>query len=60
MIAIFEEKIVVSELNIKAIQKVIDYCYEDERQDYLAYPEDERVNHIFLSLDKVRNWLNEL
>ena len=50
----------IDESVAKAIKMVVDYSYEHERQHYLDCPEGERGDHIFLSLDKVCNWLNEL
>ena len=44
---------------VEAIKKMVDHSYDDERDHYLDI-DNENKGHIFLSIDKVKKWLNAI
>lgn len=40
-----------------AIQAVVNYLWDDERDDFLCRPEEEPGGHIFQSLVELADWL---
>ena len=40
-----------------SIKKIVEYNYDEERTHYMEGPGD--PDHIFVHIEKVRNWLKE-
>jgi len=41
-----------------AIRRLLEYSYEDEREHYEQSLPEDRKNHVFLSLEELRTWLD--
>jgi hypothetical protein len=42
-----------------ALEEVLAYYTEDEERDFEAREDEDRTHHIYLSLRKIRQWLDE-
>ena len=42
---------------IAEIKRILDYLYEDEKKDFEI--SDNKTNHIFKDIRKVKNWIKE-
>jgi hypothetical protein len=42
-----------------ALEEVLEYYNYDEEKDFEAREDEDRTHHIYLSLRKIRQWLDE-
>lgn len=43
-----------------AVERLVEYLWDDEEQDYRQQPPEQRQQHIFASLRRAKYWLNQV